>query len=54
MAIYEYKCPKCKNEDTVHKPMAESSREEKCTFCGAVTARIYNSPGISTGDGRKI
>jgi len=51
--IYSYKCDPCKTSTTITKPMAESSREEKCNKCHSVMSRVYEVGGIKTGDGVK-
>lgn len=50
--VYLYKCPHCKLETEITKPMAEVDRIEHCT-CGSVMKRVYSGASIKTNDGFK-
>jgi putative FmdB family regulatory protein len=43
---YEYACDVCDVELEIQKPMAESSREEKCEDCGNVLRRVFSTPQV--------
>lgn len=43
MPLYKYSCDDCQIINDIVKPMAESSREEKCDKCTSVLRRIYTS-----------
>lgn len=56
--FYDFKCNnvKCEEHDkvkTVSCRMAEVSDPKPCEKCKEPMSRVYNAPGISTGDGFK-
>jgi putative FmdB family regulatory protein len=50
---YDYECKKCNKKKTVHKPMSQADKEEKCTKCKKPMARVWSIASIKTGDGIK-
>ena len=46
MPQYSFKCPKCKNEQTVTRVMADYDKPLKCEKCKAKMTRllVFNSP----------
>lgn len=50
---YKYKCPHCKIEIDIVKPMNESDHAEYCDECGNELKRVYEASTIITADGIK-
>ena len=42
--IYPYRCPQCRLEYDIVKPMSESGKEEKCQYCWKTLERIFTVP----------
>ena len=49
MPLYPYKCPKCRAELDVFRPMADSDKPWKCTDCGGTMKRAFNSQFMTGG-----
>ena len=50
---YSYKCPHCKIETEINKPMAEVDRVEHCEICESELQRVWQAPMVKTSDGTK-
>lgn len=50
---YLYKCPHCKLETEITKPIAEVDRIEHCHICESELNRVYQAGMIKTRDGVK-
>ena len=50
---YLHKCPHCKIEVIIEKPINESNRVEHCAICKNELKRVYEAKSIATADGFK-
>jgi putative FmdB family regulatory protein len=50
MALYEYLCPKCRNQFELMRPMSEAEKPAKCPKCGSKAQKLISGFGSSTGD----
>jgi putative FmdB family regulatory protein len=50
MAVYEYLCPKCRNQFELMRPMSEAEKPAKCPRCGSKAEKLVSSFGSKTGD----
>jgi putative FmdB family regulatory protein len=50
MAVYEYRCPKCRNDFELMRPMSEAEKPAKCPKCGSKAQKLISSFGSKTGD----
>jgi putative FmdB family regulatory protein len=50
MAVYEYLCPKCRNQFELMRPMSEAEKPAKCPKCGSKAQKLISGFGSSTGD----
>ena len=50
MAVYEYLCPKCRNEFELMRPMSEAEKPAKCPKCGSRVQKLISVFGSKTGD----
>ena len=50
MAVYEYLCPKCRNEFELMRPISEAEKPAKCLKCGSKAQKLISSFGSKTGD----
>jgi len=50
MAVYEYLCPKCRNQFELMRPMSEADKPAKCPKCGSKAQKLISSFGSKTGD----
>lgn len=48
--IYPYRCPKCGNNEDIHKPVDMCSNIEHCKKCGCVLERVYTASALRTSD----
>ena len=49
MAVYEYLCPKCRNEFELMRPISEAEKPAKCPTCGSKAQKLISSFGSKTG-----
>jgi len=49
MAVYEYLCPKCRNEFELTRPMSEAEKPAKCPKCGSKAQRLISGFASKTG-----
>ena len=50
MAVYEYRCPKCRKEFELMRPMSEAEKPAKCPKCGSKAQKLMSGLGSKTGD----
>ena len=50
MAVYEYLCPKCRNQFELMWPMSEAEKPAKCPKCGSKAQKLISVFGSKTGD----
>jgi putative FmdB family regulatory protein len=50
MAVYEYLCPKCRNEFELTRPMSEAEKPANCPKCGSKAQKLISGFGSKTGD----
>jgi putative FmdB family regulatory protein len=50
MAVYEYRCPKCRREFELMRPMSEAEKPAKCPKCGSKAQKLMSGLGSKTGD----
>ena len=50
MAVYEYLCPKCRNEFELMRPIGEAEKPAKCPKCGSEAQKLMSGLGSKTGD----
>ena len=50
MAVYEYLCPKCRNQFELMRPMSEAEKPAKCPKCGSKAQKLMSGLGSKTGD----
>ena len=50
MAVYEYLCPKCRNQFELMRPMSEAEKPAECPKCGSKAQKLISGFGSSTGD----
>jgi putative FmdB family regulatory protein len=50
MAVYEYRCPKCRKEFELMRPMSEAEKPAKCPKCGSKAQKLMAGLGSKTGD----
>jgi len=50
MAVYEYLCPKCRNEFDLMRPMSEAEKPAKCPKCGSEAQKLISGLSSETGD----
>ena len=50
MAVYEYRCPKCRKEFELMRPMSEAEKPARCPKCGSKAKKLISSFGSKTGD----
>ena len=50
MAVYEYLCPKCRNEFELMRPIGEAEKPAKCPRCGLEAQKLMSGLGSKTGD----
>ena len=50
MAVYEFLCPKCRNEFELMRPISEAEKPAKCPTCGSEAQKLISSFGSKTGD----
>ena len=50
MAVYEYLCPKCRNQFELMRPMSEAEKRAECPKCGSKAQKLISSFGSKTGD----
>jgi putative FmdB family regulatory protein len=50
MAVYEYRCPKCRKEFELMRPMSEAEKAAKCPKCGSKAQKLMSGLGSKTGD----
>ena len=50
MAVYEYRCPKCRKEFELMRPMSEAEKPAKCPKCGSKAQKLMSGLGPKTGD----
>lgn len=43
MALYEYKCPKCKEITTISRSITEPETNPECWTCKVLLQRVYSS-----------
>jgi putative FmdB family regulatory protein len=49
MAVYEYRCPKCRNQFELMRPMSEAAKPATCPKCGSRAERMISGFGSKTG-----
>ncbi len=49
MAVYEYRCPKCRKEFELMRPMSEAGKPATCPKCGSRAVRMISGFGSKTG-----
>ena len=50
MAVYEYLCPKCRNEFELMRPMSEAEKPASCPKCGSEAQKLISGFSSKTGD----
>jgi len=50
MAVYEYRCPKCRKEFELMRPMSEAEKPAKCPKCGSKAQKLISVFGSKTGN----
>jgi len=50
MAVYDYRCPKCRNDFELMRPMSEAEKPAKCPKCGSKAQKLMSGLGSKTGD----
>ena len=50
MAVYEYRCPKCRKEFELMRPMSEAEKPAKCPKCGSKAQKLMSGLSSKTGD----
>jgi len=50
MAVYEYLCPKCRNEFELMRPIGEAEKPVECPRCGSEAQKLMSGLGSKTGD----
>ena len=50
MAVYEYLCPKCRNEFQLMRPIGEAEKPAKCPKCGSEAQKLMSGLGSKTGN----
>jgi putative FmdB family regulatory protein len=50
MAVYEYRCPKCRKGFEVMRPMSEAEKPAKCPKCGSKAQKLMSGLSSKTGD----
>ncbi len=50
MAVYEYLCPKCRNQFELMRPMGEAEKPARCPKCGSKAQKLISGFGSKTGD----
>ena len=50
MAVYEYRCPKCRKDFELMRPMSEAEKSAKCPKCGSKAQKLMSGLGSKTGD----
>lgn len=46
MAVYEYGCPKCYNNETITRSITESDPGYLCKTCNVGLVRVYYGHGV--------
>jgi putative FmdB family regulatory protein len=49
MPTYEYRCPNCKTEFELKRPMSESDKPAVCPKCGAQSEKLISGFASKTG-----
>ncbi len=50
MAVYEYLCPKCRNQFELMRPMSETEKPANCPKCGSKAQKVISGFGSKNGD----
>jgi putative FmdB family regulatory protein len=50
MAVYEYLCPKCRNQFELIQPMSEADKSAGCPKCGSEAQKLISSFGLNARD----
>jgi putative FmdB family regulatory protein len=50
MAVYEYLCPKCRNQFELMRPMSEAEKPARCPKCGSEAQKLMSGLSSDTGD----
>jgi len=50
MAVYEYRCPKCRKEFELMRPISEADKPAKCPKCGSKALKLISGFASKTGD----
>ena len=50
MAVYEYLCPKCRNQFELMRPMSEAEKPARCPNCGSEAQKLISGFISKTGD----
>ena len=50
MAMYEYLCPKCRNQFELMRPMSEAEKPARCPKCGSEAQKLISGFSSETGD----
>jgi putative FmdB family regulatory protein len=50
MAVYEYLCPKCRNQFELMRPMSEAEKPARCPKCGSEAQKLISGFSSKTGD----
>ena len=48
MAVYEYRCPKCRKKFELMRPMSEAEKPAKCPKCGPKAQKLMSGLGSKT------
>ena len=50
MAVYEYRCPKCRKKFELMRPMSEAEKPARCPKCGSKAQKLMSGLGSKTED----